>query len=32
MKATGTLTLQGTNVEISGDASVKVAGQTIALN
>lgn len=30
--ATGTLVLQATNVEISGDASVKVAGQTIALN
>lgn len=30
--AAGTLTLQATNVEISGDASVKVAGQTIALN
>jgi phage baseplate assembly protein gpV len=32
VKASGTLTLQATNVEISGDASVKVAGQTIALN
>ena len=32
VKATGTLTLQATNVEISGDATVKVAGQTIALN
>ena len=30
--ATGTLTLQATNVEISGDVGVKVAGQTIALN
>lgn len=32
VKATGTLTLEGTKVEISGDATVKVAGQTIALN
>jgi phage baseplate assembly protein gpV len=30
--AKGTLTLQATKVEISGDASVTVSGQTIALN
>ena len=32
IEASGTLTLKGTKVEISGDASVKVAGQTIDLN
>ena len=32
VKATGKLTLQATEIEIAGDASVKVAGQTIALN
>ena len=30
--ASGTLRLQATSVEISGDATVKVAGQTIDLN
>lgn len=32
VEAGGTLTLKGTTVEISGDATVKVAGQTIQLN
>jgi uncharacterized protein involved in type VI secretion and phage assembly len=32
VEAGGTLTLKGTKVEISGDATVKVAGQTIQLN
>jgi uncharacterized protein involved in type VI secretion and phage assembly len=32
IEASGTLKLKATNVEISGDATVKVAGQTIDLN
>jgi uncharacterized protein involved in type VI secretion and phage assembly len=32
LETTGKLTLKGQSVEISGDASVKVAGQTIDLN
>lgn len=32
IETSGKLTLKGANVEISGDASVKVAGQTIDLN
>jgi uncharacterized protein involved in type VI secretion and phage assembly len=32
VEAQGTLTLKGSKVEISGDTSVKVAGQTIDLN
>jgi uncharacterized protein involved in type VI secretion and phage assembly len=32
IEASGTLKLQGTKVEINGDASVKVAGTTIDLN
>jgi len=32
VEAEGTLTLKATKVEISGDATVKIAGQTIDLN
>ena len=32
IEAAGTLKLKATKIEISGDATVKVAGQTIDLN
>ena len=32
IEAAGTLKLKAANIEISGDATIKVAGQTIDLN